>query len=256
MKRTLRIYLLEIKSELFKLLRMPAYSLPTICFPLFFYLFFGVGFGRNVSVVGHVKLATYLVATYGAFGVIGASLFGFGVTVAIERGQGWLQVKRTTPMPTSAYFVSKMAMAMIFSAAVVLLLFLLGVTLGGVHLTLGTAAALFGVLIAGSITFSALGLAIGYFAGPNSAAPLVNLVYLPMSFLSGLWIPIWSLPKALQKVAYFLPPFHFSQIALNMIGAGRGTSIPLHVMAMLISTMIFLGIAAIGFRRDEGKTYG
>jgi ABC-type Na+ efflux pump permease subunit len=44
------------------------------------------------------------------------SLFGFGVTVAVERGQGWMEVKRTTPMPVSAYFTAKLAMAMIFSS--------------------------------------------------------------------------------------------------------------------------------------------
>src|SRR6185503_7240338 len=83
-------------------------------------IFFGVAFGGRS--VGPVKMAEYLIATYGTFGVIGASLFGFGVSVAVERGQGWLEVKRTTPMPISAYFVAKLAMAMIFSAIIVLLL--------------------------------------------------------------------------------------------------------------------------------------
>ena len=77
-------------------------------------------------------MAEYLIATYGAFGVIGASLFGFGVSVAIERGQGWLEVKRTTPMPIAAYFVAKLAMAMIFSAIIVVLLIIVATTLGGV----------------------------------------------------------------------------------------------------------------------------
>ena len=55
-------------------------------------------------------------------------------TVAVERGQGWLEVKRTTPMPIGAYFVAKLAMAMIFSAIIVLLLMAVGTTWGGVRL--------------------------------------------------------------------------------------------------------------------------
>ena len=45
----------------------------------------------------------------------------------------------------------------------------LGITFGGVRMPLATAAKLVGILVAGSIPFSAMGLAIGYFAKPNSA---------------------------------------------------------------------------------------
>src|ERR1044071_6732193 len=103
-------YLLEIKYEFLKLFRMPAYVIPTLTFPLLFYVFFGLIFG-SASMPGHVTMSMYMIGTYGAFAVIGASLFGFGVTVAVERGQGWIEVKRTTPMPRPAYFTSKMAMA-------------------------------------------------------------------------------------------------------------------------------------------------
>lgn len=252
---TLRIHLLEIRYEFLKLLRLPAYALPTICFPILFYVFFGVGMGSR-SAGGSMNIATYMVATYGAFGVIGASLFGFGVIVAVERGQGWLEVKRTTPMPVSAYFVAKVAMAMLFSAVIVLLLFATAITIGHVHLGLVQALELFGVLVSGAITFCALGLAIGYFAGPNSAAPLVNLIYLPMSFLSGLWVPIRALPKAVQQIALFLPPFHLSQLALRILGASRPGSPLVHVAALLLATVVFGAIAYAGYRRDEGKLYG
>lgn len=246
---TLRIYALESKYELFKLLRLPAYSLPTLAFPVLFYLFFGVGLGSRKA--GGVTMAQYLIATYGAFGVIGACLFGFAVTVAIERGQGWLQVKRTTPMPVSAYFVAKMAMAMLFSVLVVLLLFAAGATFGGVVMPFAQAAKLFAILIAGSLPFAALGLAIGCWAGPNSAAPLVNIIYLPMSFLSGLWVPITFLPKGVQALAQWLPPFHFAQLALGAIGADAGGAVWWHVTALLISTILFTALAYAGYRRGE-----
>ena len=113
-----RAYALEAKYEFLKLLRMPGYAIPSIAFPAMFYLLFGVMFGRGT--VGGLSMATYLIATYGAFGVIGASLFGFGVGVAIERGQGWMMLKRASPMPPMAFFAAKLAMCTIFAAAVVL----------------------------------------------------------------------------------------------------------------------------------------
>ncbi|HEX2060591.1 MAG TPA: ABC transporter permease [Thermoanaerobaculia bacterium] len=250
----MRTYLLEIKYEFLKALRMPQYSLPTILFPVVFYFFFGVMFGQRD--VKDVKMAEYLIATYGAFGVIGSALFGFGVSVAIERGQGWLEAKRTTPMPIAAYFVAKLAMAMIFSAIIVLLLFATGIGFGGVVLTFAEGAALLAILVAGSITFCALGLALGFLLGPNSAAPVVNLVYLPMAILSGLWVPIWFLPKAIQQLAYWLPPYHFSQLALHVTGGSRGESVWMHTGAMIAAALVFGAIAYFGYRRDEGKMYG
>jgi len=250
----LRIHLLEIKYEFLKMLRMPQYALPTILFPIIFYVFFGIVFGGRQS--HGMNMATYMLATYGAFGVIGASLFGFGVGVAIERGQGWLQVKRTTPMPFSAYIVAKVAMSLLFSAVIVIALIVLGVSFGNVQITFGHALALFIVLVSGALTFCALGLALGYYCGPNSAVPIVNLIYLPMSVLSGLWIPIWVMPKGLQKLAFFLPPFHFSQLALKSIGGGWGIPAYVHLIAMLVATAIFLTLAYGGYRRDEGKMYG
>jgi ABC-2 type transport system permease protein len=251
--RMLRIHLLETKYEFLKAWRMPQYALPTILFPMVFYVFFAVVFST-----GHEGAAAsaYLLANYGAFGVIGASLFGFGVTVAVERGQGWLEVKRTTPMPFSAYFVAKIVMALIFSTIIVAGLFTIGITLGHVRMTLGTSAELFAILISGSLPFCALGLAIGYLAGPNSAAAIVNLIYLPMAFLSGLWVPIFLLPKFIQHLAVGLPPFHFSQLALRGIGSPSRGTVPVHVLAMLGFTVLFLVIAYAGYRRDEGKLYG
>lgn len=249
----MRTYLLEIKYEFLKALRNPAYALPTILFPIIFYYFFGVVFGGKQT--GNVKMAEYLVATYGAFGVIGAALFGFGVTVAVERGHGWLEAKRTTPMPVSAYFIAKLAMAMMFSAIIVLILFAMGTWLAGVTLTFAKAATLFVTLVFGSITFCALGLAVGFLAGPTSAAPIVNVLYLPMAFVSGLWVPIQFLPNAAQDIAQWLPPYHFSQLALHAIGASRGEPVSVHIFAMVMAALVFSTIAYAAYRRDVAQVH-
>src|SRR5271167_2388699 len=254
--RTLALYAKEAKYELLKNLRIPVYAISTVAFPLMFYVLFGIVLGRN-NPAGRGEQATYMLATMGCFGVIAVALFGFGVSLAMERGQGWLQVKRASPMPVSAYFLGKLFSAVVFSTVIMLLLLALGFTFGGVRLPLATAAKLVGILVAGSIPFSAMGMAIGYFAKPNSAPGLVNLIYLPMSFCSGLWIPLFMLPHGLQALAKFLPPFHLSQLALNAVGMGMNpTPAWGHVQALTAFTLICLGFAAWGYRRDEGKTYG
>jgi ABC-2 type transport system permease protein len=229
------------------------YSIASIAFPVMFYVLFGVVFGKQGG--QGPQVARYLLGSYGAFGVIGASLFGFGVGVAVERGQGWLQVKRASPMPPSAYFVAKLFTCMSFGVAIVLILMLVGVTAGGVHLSPLQALMLLIVLVLGSIPFCALGLALAYFAGPNSAPAIVNLIYLPLSFCSGLWIPVNQLPHFLQKVAPVLPPYHLGQLALRVLGFGHG-GIMGHVIGLVGSAAIGLGLAYIGFQRDEQQTYG
>jgi ABC-2 type transport system permease protein len=101
-----------------------------------------------------------------------------------------------------------------------------------------------------------MGLAIGYFAGPNSAPAMVNMIYLPLSFASGLWFPIEALPGFLQKVATVLPPYHLAQLALQIVGGGHRGSNATHWEYLAGFTLVCLGIARIGFHRDEGKTYG
>ncbi|HVI07109.1 MAG TPA: ABC transporter permease [Candidatus Binatia bacterium] len=252
---TASIYLKEAKYEFLKNLRLRVYTASVISFPLMFYVLFGLVLNAKET-IGATGVPTYLIATYGTFGVMGASLFGTASGLAADRGLGWLQVKRASPMPPFAYFAAKFALSMSFSAVVVSLLLVLGTALGGVRMPALELAKLLGTLVAGSLPFSAMGLAIGYFAGPNSAPPVINLFYLPLSFCSGLWVPYMFLPKAVQKIALALPPYHLSQLALGVVGAGRHESAAIHWEVLFAFTLICLGVARIGFQRDQGKLYG
>jgi len=250
-----RIYALEAKYELFKMMRLPMYAIPTLAFPLMFYLLFGVSMGARSA--GAVSLAAYLLATYGAFGIMGVALFGFGVGIAVERGQGWLLFKRATPMPPPAYFTGKLAMVLLFGMVLTAALFTLGATVGQVHLPASQWAALAGILIAGALPFGAFGLAIGSWAGPNSAPAVVNVLYLPLAFASGMWVPIQALPRFFQVLAPWLPSYHFSQLALGTMGADQGRFSWMESAAVLAVFMAAsLLFARIGYRRDEGKTFG
>ena len=185
-----------------------------------------------------------MLATMGCFGVMATSLFGFGVSLAIERGQGWLQVKRASPMPIAAYFFAKLFSAVVFSTVIMLLLLAVGTAFGGVRLPLATAAKLVGILVAGSIPFSSMGLAIGYFAKPNSAPAVVNLIYLPMAFCSGLWIPLFMLPHGLRVFANLLPPIPHEPAGTER---GRhGHNAGLHMAARRGTAFVHPGLPGTG----------
>ena len=138
-RRTIALFYKEAKYELLKNMRIPVYAISTVAFPLMFYVLFGIVLGSG-NPANRNETAVYMLATMGCFGVMAVSLFGFGVSLAIERGQGWLQVKRASPMPIAAYFFAKLFSAVVFSTVIMLLLLAVGVAFGGVRMPLATAA--------------------------------------------------------------------------------------------------------------------
>lgn len=234
-----RAYALEARYEFLRLLRTPSFVLPVLSFPALFYLLFGILLNRS----GSGEAARYLLATYGVFGVMGVGLFGFGVTVAMERERGLLTFKRALPMPRGAYLLAKMAMAAIFAALISILLALLAVTLGGVSLTPWQWLALLVVDVVGVLPFCAIGLFIGTHVGGQGSPAVVNLVYLPMSFLSGLWLPLTMLPAWLSAAAPVWPSYHLAQVALKVVGMDAGGAIAGHIAVLAVVTALFLALA-------------
>src|SRR5713226_10003733 len=68
---TLTIYLKEAKYEFLKNLRLRVYTLSVLSFPLMFYVLFGLVLNAREA-IGGTGVPTYLIATYGTFGVMGA----------------------------------------------------------------------------------------------------------------------------------------------------------------------------------------
>lgn len=245
------IYWLEAKYECLKLLRTPGKLGPLILFPLVFYAFFGLGgMGKGSS----IRMATYLLGTYGVFGIMGAALMGIGAGVAVERGLGWMQVKRASPMPAAADLLAKIVAAVLLGLTITTLMLILGWTLGGVRLPISQIAGLVAALTLGSIPFCALGLTIGYFASAQSVQAVVNLFYLPMAFCSGLWIPMPMLPDFLQTVAPVLPAYHLAQTALLILNQPAQGTIGGHAAALAAFGLVFAGLAWIGHSLDESRS--
>lgn len=240
-----RILLLESWFELLRLWRTPAFAVPTLAFPVTFYAMFGLMIPGQWT--GYQKTA-YLFATYGVFGVIGPALFGFGVALAMERQQGWLELKRVSPMPSAAYFIAKIATGLVFSLAVVLLLSVVAIGFGGVRVAPLDWLLLVATLLLGTLPFCAFGLWIGTLVKGSAAVAVVNLIYLPMAVLSGLWIPLFVFPPLLQKLAVVWPAWHLAQLALGVIGQLADVRYGLHVGVLLAMTALFLALASLRLR--------
>lgn len=237
-----RCYWLEARNELLRLLRTPSFAVPTLVFPPMFYVLFAVLLGRGGA--GGGERAAYLLATYGVFGVMAPGLFGFGVALALDRERGFLALKRALPVPPGAMLLARMAMAMLFAAVISLVLTLIGVTLAGVALTPAQMFALLAVDVFGVLPFCAIGLYVGSLVGGQGAPAVVNLIYLPMAFLAGLWMPLHLLPPFFATIAPLWPAHHLAQIALGVVGTSGGDAhLGLHAAVLAGVTALFYLLA-------------
>jgi ABC-2 type transport system permease protein len=248
--RAAGIFLRETKYEFVRFLRTRAFSLAVIGFPVMFYLLFGV-MNRGESVHGQI-LSRYLLASYAAFGTVGAALFGIGVGLAGERVSGWLDLKRASPMPPLAYLAAKCVASIAFGVIIASILCLIGIFAAGVRVSLADYAGIVAISVIGGVPFACMGLLLAMVVPANAAPGIVNLIYLPMSYCAGLWMPISLLPKWLQHVAPWLPTYHLAQLMLRVLGYGQpGQSVIRHALALAGFGLLFLGGAWIAFSRTD-----
>jgi len=233
--RLTRAYLIEAKYECIRTMRNPAFGVPFFVLPWALYLLFAVlFFGDELRRTPYAS--EFLWVGFSVFGVMGPGMFGFGVSVAIEREQGLLTFKRALPMPPPAYLISKMLMAMAFAGVVTITMVLAAVFVAHLSLHLSQLLLIAGILLLGSLPFCAIGLFVGTRASGKGAPAYVNLLFLPMIYLSGLMIPI---PKSMQWIERFSPAFYLDQLALGAVGLPHYDSPVLQVAVLGGVTVAF-----------------
>lgn len=245
-----RIYVLECWFEFLKMLRLPIYSVSTLAFPVLFYLLFGISLNQGS---GPESPAVFLLASYSTFGVVSAALFGFGVGVAADRAMGWMQLKQAAPMPPGALLAARTVSCAVFGVLIVALLGTCGTLLAGVDLPAALWLRLTMVIAIGCVPFCLMGLTIGYLVKPHGAPAIVNIINLPLSFASGLWIPIQMLPETMQRIAPFLPPYHLGRLAWQSIGLADHASAPHHVAALLLTAVVSAVAARWAYLRGASR---
>jgi ABC-2 type transport system permease protein len=238
--RLLRAYLTEARFESLRMFRVLGFSIPFLVLPAALYLLFGVVlFGdavRNDPTTGK-----FLFAAFAVFGVMGPGMFGFGATIATEREQGLLTLKRALPAPAGSYLLAKLLMTMLFAFIVMATMIPAALFLGHLPLTFTQCARVTAINVLGSLPFCAIGLFIGTRVSGKAAIAFVNLIYVPMMHVSGLFYP---LPKFLRTLSPLWPSYHLQQLvfaALGMAFYGK-TAVHLTVLAGVTAVLTALSI--------------
>jgi ABC-2 type transport system permease protein len=241
--------LAQTRSELLMRWRVPAFSVTNLALPIVFFVFFGLPVAHIRRADG-VTLGAYLLASFGAYAVGNVMVYGFGIGVAVERGMKIDRLMRASPLPPLVLILAKVLTALVFALLALVLLIAFGIVVGGIHQTPAVWAAVIARLLAGSLPFIALGFAIGYWSGHHAAPAIANLIYLPLSFASGLFMPLDQLPGFVQALAPYLPSYHYAQLAWSALGAGK-ESFGVSLSWLAGYTALFLTLAVKAYRREE-----
>ncbi|MEM7255283.1 MAG: ABC transporter permease [Pseudomonadota bacterium] len=239
---------LHLGFTLRTLVRSPGYWVPTLLFPCMLFLFFGVHLST-----GDPDAAALIMASWCCYAVIGVAFYQFGVGIAQDRESEWENYVRVLPAPALARIAARAMVGAIFAVAAAALVGFAAIVLTPVDVDVDVVARLGIALLIGSLPFALLGIGLGYWVSAKSAVPIANLLYLPLSYAGGLWIPPDRLPSALYDVSLMLPTRRLGEVAWASV---RGIPASAeHWLWLLGFTVIFGLIALWGYRRDEGERY-
>jgi ABC-2 type transport system permease protein len=253
-QRVARAYWIDLRTEVTRTMRMPAFLVPTLLMPIALYLLIGIFYTQNMKFPGdqarteQIVLAEMFV-NFAVYALIGPGMLAFGAALAAEREKGMLALKRVMPVPGLAYVVPRMCMAVIYAAVVLAIQVVLAKTVGHMQTPTGDLVRFFFVMLPGVLPFCAIGLYIGAHLSSVAASAYVNLLYVGMTVLGGLF---FQLP-GVAGYARFLSPAHYAaEIGRWLLGLERPASVALESAIVLAClTVVLSTLAARGLRRTR-----
>jgi ABC-2 type transport system permease protein len=189
--------------------RSPVSAFFTFAFPIMFLVIFAsLNTGATIGFLGGLKYNQYYIPGILCFGVMSACYTNVAITLAIRREEGILKRLRGTPLPTSSLIGGMLGNSAIITGILVALTAGIGMLFYGVTFP-GHWLALVVALLVGALAFCALGIAVSALIPNADAAPaVVNGVFFPILFLSGVFFPVES-GSVLSRIADYFPVRHF-----------------------------------------------
>jgi ABC-2 type transport system permease protein len=169
---------------------------------------------------------------------------------------GFVQLKRTGALrrlfatPTSpAYFLSaQVASRLVLGYVQVAILIGIGIWFG--LQMFGSWLVLAAIVGLGFMIFLAVGYGIaGWAKNEDQAAPVANIISLPMLFLSGVFFPRDAMPEFLRGVTWFMPLTYVNEALRGVMNDGAGfTDLGPQLLGMAVWAVIAFAVAVLLFK--------
>ena len=196
--------------------------------------------------LGGLRVIDLYVPIIVAMGLAVFALSGLSQLFATYREKGVLRRMRITPVKPSLMLGAQLLMSTILSVVTMVVVLAIGRLVFDVSLPRQLPAYLTGYVLAAMSMF-AIGLLVASLA-PNgkSAGAIGTVLFFPLAFFAGLWIPRDTMTGALRTISDFTPLGAGVQ-ALQDATAGDWPQL-LHLAVMLGWTIVAGGLAARHFR--------
>jgi ABC-2 type transport system permease protein len=220
-----RLFVHELRNQQRLFWRSHEAAFFTFLLPILLLVLLGSVYGDET--IDGVRAAPYLVAGMIGYGVVATAYAGLAIVMVIRRESGVLKRVRGTPLRPAIYLGAVVASELI----VIALQVVAQILIGRYVLDAGfpqSPASLAVALLLGVAAFAALGLATTALvrSGEGSSA-VVNAIYLPMTFISGVFFSKSAFPGFLEALADVLPLTYLLELVRSLFieGEGLGSSL-------------------------------
>ena len=198
----MRLLLHELRNQQRQFWRNRESAVFVFVFPPMLYLLLGAVYTGTFE---GFPLADVLLAGLIGYGCANTAFAGLAITLVIRREGGVLKRIRATPLPMATYLAAVLLSTLVVFALQTLVTIGLGLTLYGAQGPENRVGLIATVLL-GIVCFAALGFgATALIRSSEGASAVVNLIVLPMAFLSGSFGPTRHYPAVLRWLADVLP---------------------------------------------------
>lgn len=171
-------------------------------FPPMLFLLLGAVYDGTID---GVPAADRLLVGILGYGCANTAFGGLAITLVIRRESGILKRVRATPLPAATYLAAVLVSTLVVFALQMVLTVALGLLLYDAE-GAESWAAIVPVLLLGGVAFAGLGFgAASLIRSAEGSSAVVNLIVLPMAFLSGSFGPTSGYPDVLGAIADVLP---------------------------------------------------
>jgi ABC-2 type transport system permease protein len=197
-----RLFLHQLRTEQKLYWRSRESAVFTFIFPLLLFVLLGSVYSGHIY---GVPASQALLAALLAYGCCMVAFAGLAITLVIRREQALLKRLRATPLPPRTFVVALLASTLIVFAIQVVAMFLLGRAVFSTPFP-SRAGSLALIVVIGVVCFAALGLGLsGLVRSAEGSSAVVNLIVLPMAFLTGAFGPTQHYPQVLRAIGDVLP---------------------------------------------------
>ena len=171
-------------------------------FPLMLFVLLGSVYDGTID--GHPAPDVLLAGLLG-YGIANTAFAGLTIQLVVRRESGVLKRLRSTPLPQGTYLAAALASTLAVFALQFVAIFALGLVLFDVDVPSDWGSLLLTAVV-GVAAFAGIGLgAASLIRSAEGSSAVVNVILLPMAFLSGSFGPTEDFPSFLQAIGDVLP---------------------------------------------------